>query len=154
LWKQSAHAKLLKQPPAATSSAKNSGLFQHSIQYAAALEAAAHVAHEQLLQQQEPGDVQCFLQDVLASRAVATLARLLVWLQQQPGLLQLPELAADDVASSSSHSHGALWLTCNRGALMALTDAKPRSGWGCRKQHALRLAHCVVARQLHTHELA
>jgi hypothetical protein len=130
LWKQSVHAKLLRQPPAATSSAKHSGLFQHSIQYADALEEAAHVAHEQLLQQQEPdARVQCFLQDVLASHAVATLAQLLVWLQQQPGLLQLPELAVDDFASSSGHNHGALWLTCNRGGPMALTDVTPCSGW-------------------------
>jgi hypothetical protein len=120
LWKLSAHAKLLKQPPAATSSAKQLALFQHSIQYADALEEAAHIAHEKLLQQQEPGDVQCFLQDVLASRAVATLARLLVWLQQRPELLQLPALAVDESACSSSYEHAALWLACSRGGPMVV----------------------------------
>jgi hypothetical protein len=141
LWKQSAHAKLLKQPLAAASSVKlkHLGLFQHSIQYAAALEEAAHVAHEQLLQQQVPADVQCFLQDVLASHAVATLAQLLAWLQQRPELLQLHELAADQSACSGCHNHGALWLACNKGAPIAVTHTTPCSRW---KERCLKL--CIL----------
>jgi hypothetical protein len=130
LWKQSAHAKLLKQPPTDNITTKQSGLFQHSIQYATALEAAA-CNNEQLLQQQGLSDVQCFLQDILDSHVVATLARLLVWLQQRQELLQLPELAADKSASSSCHTLGALWLACSKGKLRAVTPCSttPCSGW-------------------------
>jgi hypothetical protein len=128
LWKRSAHAKLLLRPPAATISAKHIGLFQHSIQYAAALEEAALASHEQMLLQQVPADVQCFLQDVLASHAVATLAQLLAWLQQRPELLQLPALAADESAYSGCHSYGALWLVCSRGGPIAVTNVTPCSG--------------------------
>jgi hypothetical protein len=79
------------------------------------------------LQQKLPDELQCFLQDALASHAVATLAQLLVWLQQRPELLQLPALAADESARSSSHSHGALWLACTRGGPMAATHITPCS---------------------------
>jgi hypothetical protein len=121
LWKRPAHAKLLLRPPAATISAKHIGLFQNSIQYAAALEEAAHAAHEQLLVQQQPdAHLQCFLQDVLASHAAATLAQLLAWLLPRPELLQLPALAADAAAYSGHHNHGALWLACSRGGPVAL----------------------------------
>jgi hypothetical protein len=116
LWKQSAQAKLLQQPPAATSSAKQSTLFELSIKCAEALQFGALTVNTVLrLQQKLPDDLQSFLPEVLASHAVATLAHLLVWLQQQPGLLQLPELAADEMACSGCHSHGALWLACNKG---------------------------------------
>jgi hypothetical protein len=142
LWKRPPHAKLLLRPPAAYIGAKHIGLFQNSIQYAAALEAAAHAAHEQ----QVPGDVQCFLQDVLASHAVATLAQLLAWLLPRPELLQLPALAADESAYSGCHSHGALWLACSRGGRRAVTHATTAcSGWG------ERLARCEVARQHYMH---
>jgi hypothetical protein len=77
------------------------------------------LAHEKLQQQQVPADLQCFLQDVLASHAVATLAQLLAWLQQRPELLQLPALAAAEMACSGCHNHGALWLACNQGGPMA-----------------------------------
>jgi hypothetical protein len=68
-------------------------------------------------------DEHVVLEATAAGQSVSTLARLLVWLQQRPELLQLSSLAAADtqtVASSSSSSsaptsHGALWLATLEG---------------------------------------
>ncbi|WIA30740.1 hypothetical protein OEZ86_000807 [Tetradesmus obliquus] len=108
LWKQSAHAKLLQRPPADNAITKHQTLFQKTQDHAVVLE----LCLDQVLRLQPQGDdhAEQFLQAVLAARPVATLARLLVWLQQRPELLQLPEQAAEELTCGLSY--GTVWMPC------------------------------------------
>uniref|UniRef100_A0A383VEM1 MYND-type domain-containing protein n=1 Tax=Tetradesmus obliquus TaxID=3088 RepID=A0A383VEM1_TETOB len=67
--------------------------------------------------EEHPEQVEMFLQAVLAARPLATLARLLVWLQQKPELLQLVEHAAEEPVADQM-GYGKLW----RCSTQALTD--------------------------------
>jgi hypothetical protein len=73
-----------------------------------------------VLQQDPALDGQAFVDSMLATRPVAVLCRLLMWLQQRPELLQLPALAGDEHASVGQASHGALWLASISGQLQRL----------------------------------
>ncbi|WIA32490.1 hypothetical protein OEZ86_003308 [Tetradesmus obliquus] len=129
LWKQSAHTKLLQQPPTQKMSAKHAALFLQSKKHTAALEHALSLAAQicaDLQQQGHPQHGQDFVDRVLASKPVPTLTRLLMWLQQKPERLQLHALEAwsTSPASSSSSNHldyGILWMV-TAGGLVALLD--------------------------------
>jgi hypothetical protein len=124
LWNQSAHAKLLHQMPARTKpSAKHNALMHDSTHCAVELHRAVDRASPLCVERVQQGEVQCgldFIEEVLAAKPAATLARLLVWLQQHAELL---ELHAQDVgfaatargsnatrSSRPSADYGQLWL--------------------------------------------
>jgi hypothetical protein len=124
LWKQSANAKLQQQPLAKKISTKHAALLRQSMHHIMALErliTAASPFCADLVQQGYPGYGHELVDAVLEAKPVSTIARLLVWLQRQPDMLQLHALeddadsdvaAARDSSSSSSGSYGRLWLTC------------------------------------------
>jgi hypothetical protein len=120
LWKQSAHAKLLQRPPAPKLSAKHAALIQQTADLIGTLKWHAETVtafHAPLQKAGEGTGVtlrQNFLDDVLAARPVATLAKLLEWLQQQPELLQMPMLAAQEERPTG---YGRLWLACTQGGV-------------------------------------
>jgi hypothetical protein len=122
LWKQSAHAKLLQRPPTGQVSNKQLQLFQHSSQLTRDLAYAAADAHTVCVSSAEQPDIgpepRLLLEHTVAAKPVAVLSKLLVWLQQQPDLLQLPALAADSSSSSSGNAvvcYGELWLDTTTG---------------------------------------
>jgi hypothetical protein len=142
LWKQSAHAKLLQRPPPQNISLKQAALLRDTGQeidnLMTAFEKAAPTWRV-LLNHSSAHTGVAFLNAVLAARPVATLSQLLVWLQQGPALLRLPELAAEldsaavggaaaatvgsTISSSSSSGGGSvsgysrLWRFCTSGML-------------------------------------
>lgn len=133
LWKQSAHTKLLQQPPTQKMSAKHAALFLQSKKHTAALEHALSLAAQicaDLQQQGHPQHGQDFVDRVLASKPVPTLTRLLMWLQQKPERLQLHALEAwsTSPASSSSSNHldyGILWMVTAGGKRIQLEQSMP-----------------------------
>jgi hypothetical protein len=140
LWKQSAHAKLLKQPPAESHSSRHAALFSSSIQYAEDLKQQTFNAFK-LWQEDRTLNGQAFVDSMLAARPVAVLCRLLVWLQQRPELLQLPALAADEHAFVGQASHGALWLASLSGWLADTSAAYQTHGT---EQLPLQQVHAVA----------
>jgi hypothetical protein len=90
-------AKLLQRPPAQKISPKQAALLQETEQQLSKLTSAAKKAAAACIDVRDHTSVHpglTFMNSVLAARPVATLSQLLVWLQQAPTLLQLPELAA------------------------------------------------------------
>jgi hypothetical protein len=132
LWTQSAHAKLLHQPPASRISAKQEALIDQSIEYTQTLERALAKATslcEQLVQQGSEQHRHEFVETVLVPKPVVTLVRLLVWLQQCPELLQLhiaasEEGSSDNNSSRASHNYGDLWLVSAVGEARQLFQMK------------------------------
>jgi hypothetical protein len=61
---------------------------------------------------------------ILDLHPVATLAQILVWLQQRPEVLQLPALVAADgsVVMQGVDSYTALWAGCSAGRLYTLVQ--------------------------------
>jgi hypothetical protein len=116
LWKQSTQTKLLQRPPADRISAKNRTLHEQTYHETATL----GLCLDEVLQLQSEESLQLaedLLQATLAARPVATLAQLLVWLQQRPELLQLPQQAAQQPGSVDESSYCTLWMCCSRGEL-------------------------------------
>jgi hypothetical protein len=122
LWKQSAHAKLLQRQPAERISAKQAALFEQSFQETAELGLCLdELLKLQLQEDNREEDIQLILEETLAARPVAMLAQLLVWLQQRPELLQLPEQAADTLAPAQESSYCKLWSGSIQGASVKLS---------------------------------
>jgi hypothetical protein len=132
LWKQSANAKLLQQPLAKKINNKLAALIKQSAQHMLVLEGVLSEATPFCSDLAESGYPQYghdVVAAVLEAKAVSTIARLLVWLQQQPEMLGLhawddkddAEVAAACLSSSSSSSssvpisYGRLWLISVRG---------------------------------------
>ncbi|WIA38403.1 hypothetical protein OEZ86_001729 [Tetradesmus obliquus] len=118
LWKQSAHAKLLQRPPADRLGAKQAAVFEQTNDAVVDLGLCVDALH--LLQSQARAEyADEFLQAVLATRPLATLARLLVWLQQRPELLLLPGNEAQEHVI-----YRTVWMAVGQelGALLELLD--------------------------------
>jgi hypothetical protein len=130
LWKQSAHVKLLQQPPARKISNKLASLLiqskQHVIDLEEALREATPICSD-LVEGCHPQYGHDLVAAVMEAKPVSTIARLLVWLQQQPELLRLhawedngddedDAAAGDEAAACTSSSssdpgiYGSLWL--------------------------------------------
>jgi hypothetical protein len=128
LWKQSAHAKLLHQSPASRVSAKQAALFSQSIDYTQLLSDSCEKAAPLVTRLVQQGHTQHqveFVEAVLAARPVSSLARLLVWLQQQPELLQLhtleiPEGKAGYQKLKTCLNYGDLWVASAGGESVQL----------------------------------
>uniref|UniRef100_A0A383WH82 Uncharacterized protein n=1 Tax=Tetradesmus obliquus TaxID=3088 RepID=A0A383WH82_TETOB len=121
LWKPSAQAKLLQRPPADCISDKQQKLILQTYYNAAELQRNLNNV-AQLGSENSAEHVERLLQAVLAARAVSTLARLLVWLQQRPELLQQPGEAGQQLHSGAQMTCPTLWKACNHalGAVMQL----------------------------------
>jgi hypothetical protein len=115
LWKQSAHAKLLHRQPADRINAKHEALYNLSIDETAELGLCLDEVLK-LQSQESEACTQGLLEDTLAARPVAMLGQLLVWLQQRPELLQLPEEAAGNTAPAGEPSYCELWKASTKGA--------------------------------------
>jgi hypothetical protein len=117
LWKKPAHAKLLHRQPADHITAKQAELIKQSASETAAL--ALCIQQALHLQSQELEEhVQEFLEATFAARPVATLAQMLVWLQQRPELLELPAVAAEEnPAPAERASYRMLWKASIKGML-------------------------------------
>jgi hypothetical protein len=132
LWKQSAHAKLQQQPLAKKINNKLAALIKQSAQHMLVLEGVLSEATPFCSDLAESGYPQYrddLVAAVLEAKPVSTIARLLVWLQQQPEMLGLhawddkddAEVAAAACSSSGSSSssvlvsYGRLWLISVRG---------------------------------------
>jgi hypothetical protein len=110
---ESAHAKLLQRPLNEHTSAKHADLFKKSIDNACYLVLCVGERHKW-----NSGDGGALsgpelLGPTLAARPVSTLARLLVWLQQRPDLLELPPLS--DQSTLEGFTCPVLWFSCSRG---------------------------------------
>jgi hypothetical protein len=120
-WKHSAHAKLLQRPPPDRISPRQAAILGQGYQPAADLGLlSAEVV--QLFSEEDDceGHVQEFLQATFAARPVATLAQLLVWLQQRPELLRFPEVAAGKLAPDEcdfrdQSAYCFLWMAISKG---------------------------------------
>jgi hypothetical protein len=116
MWKQSAHAKLLQRPPTENTNTKHAALLEQSYHEITKLSDAANgVQLHLLLQTREADKAAALIDEVFAARAVSTLAGLLVWLQQRPELLQLPEDTASQPVSAVEYSYCGLWSRCTKG---------------------------------------
>jgi hypothetical protein len=97
-WKQPAHAKLLRRPVPVKVTKQQVSYIYHSIDHIRDLGRAMLKAEAMRQQLQKEGLVtlseQLLLESTFAAQPVATLARLLVWMQQRPELLHLPNLDA------------------------------------------------------------
>uniref|UniRef100_A0A383VH34 Uncharacterized protein n=1 Tax=Tetradesmus obliquus TaxID=3088 RepID=A0A383VH34_TETOB len=106
MWKQTAQFMWL-QRPIKHCSAKQALVLDKTTQATAKLKNAFDTAVSSLHLYEEHGvtqPIQKFLDCTLASHPVLTLAQLLVWLQRQPELLQLPASAAAHGSSAAEAS--------------------------------------------------
>ncbi|WIA32865.1 hypothetical protein OEZ86_006040 [Tetradesmus obliquus] len=124
-WKQSGHAKLLQLQPTALPNPRRAALLAETMQLATQI---AELRWRKLLacfsHQEETTSAELardVLQDIISSGAAATLAKLLVWLQQWLEALDLPGLAAlpESTALAAGSYHG-LWWTCTDALTMLL----------------------------------
>jgi hypothetical protein len=109
--KQPAHAKLLLRPLPAKPTTQQATALTCCNKLSCILVSAVERAEATRQQLQQDGleslSAQLLLESTFAAQPVATLARLLVWMQKQQELLQLPSLDAQmakEAASSSSSS--------------------------------------------------
>uniref|UniRef100_A0A383VES8 Uncharacterized protein n=1 Tax=Tetradesmus obliquus TaxID=3088 RepID=A0A383VES8_TETOB len=113
-WKQSAQVKLLQRPPADRISAKQDALFLQTCVKAGelgqCLDEAFHLVSAESVE--HAGKV---LQVTLAARPVLVLAGVVMWLQQRPELLQLPEQATEKPPIADQR-YCTLWIACSQGA--------------------------------------
>lgn len=126
-WKQSGHAKLLQLQPTALPNPRRAALLAETMQLATQI---AELRWGKLLacfsHQEETTSAELardVLQDIISSGAAATLAKLLVWLQQWLEALDLPGLAAlpESTALAAGSYHG-LWWTCTDGEITNITN--------------------------------
>jgi hypothetical protein len=137
LWKQSAHAKLLQRPPAQKISPKQAVLLQDTERQITKLTTAMNQAAASWQVTRNHSSAHAgltFLNSVLAARPVAALAQLLVWLQQEIALLQLPELAAElgtaaaGGAAATTHASSKSSSSTSNGSAAARTVAASAAG--------------------------
>lgn len=103
LWNTSKNAEMLQHPPPAIISKHTARLFQETHSHIAALDSSLPDYPA------EPKAAVGFLEAVMPYKPVLMLARLAAWLQYNPELLQLTELATD-MGSLPASSPGRLWL--------------------------------------------